>query len=262
MKKVVQFALLFAAVAAPSFISAADLAILQNGFEIRHEQRESIGANTRLYLSDDLAVGYVDVPTDQILRYEHDNSIKPRPIALERPDPKPATADIKAMVDEASKTHSIDPDLINSVIHAESRFNPRAVSPKGAQGLMQLMPGTALQLGVNDAFDPHANVNAGTRYLNDLLLRYNDDMVKALAAYNAGPHRVDKYKGVPPYRETRSYVANIIRDFNQKKLAQQQAKVQQKPAVADAKRSLAQKRQSRRTSAPSRKQAPASTAGE
>jgi soluble lytic murein transglycosylase-like protein len=86
---------------------------------------------------------------------------------------------------------------------------------------MQLMPGTASRLGVTDAFDPYANVNAGTEYLRELLLRYNGDMAKALAAYNAGPLRVQQYKGVPPYRETRAYVAQVIREFNRKKLAAQ-----------------------------------------
>jgi soluble lytic murein transglycosylase-like protein len=132
----------------------------------------------------------------------------------------PSPEDINQMVHLASSRHSIDPDLISSVIHAESNFNPKALSPKGAQGLMQLMPGTASRLGVNDAFQPDANIDAGTRYLRELLLRYNDDLPKALAAYNAGPQRVEQYRGVPPYRETHAYVARVIRDFNRKKQAQ------------------------------------------
>ena len=107
-----------------------------------------------------------------------------------------------------------------SVIRAESNFKPHAVSPKGARGLMQLMPSTAAQLGVADAFDPKANIEAGTAHLNSLLNLYHDDPVKALAAYNAGAHRVDQYHGVPPYRETRAYVSKIVRDFNAKKRAQ------------------------------------------
>jgi soluble lytic murein transglycosylase-like protein len=105
------------------------------------------------------------------------------------------------------------------VIRAESGFNVRAVSPKGAQGLMQLMPQTASQLGVQNAFDPQANVEGGTRYLRELLERYDFDLIKALAAYNAGPQRVEQYGGVPPYYETKAYVARIVRDFNKKKLA-------------------------------------------
>ena len=91
---------------------------------------------------------------------------------------------------------------------------------KGAQGLMQLMPGTASQLGVPNAFDPEANVEGGTKYLRELLERYNFDLVKALAAYNAGPQRVEQFGGVPPYYETRAYVARVVRDFNKKKAAQ------------------------------------------
>ena len=124
-------------------------------------------------------------------------------------------------MNSASATYHLDPDLVNSVIHAESGFNSRAVSPKGARGLMQLMPGTANQLGVNDAFDPQANVTGGSRYLRELLERYNFDLVKALAAYNAGPLRVEQYRGVPPFRETRAYVARIVHEYNLKKVAQE-----------------------------------------
>src|SRR5262249_50196673 len=124
----------------------------------------------------------------------------------------------------------LDPDFVNSVIKAESNFKARAVSRKGAQGLMQLMPGTAAQLGVADPFDPKANVEAGTAHLNSLLNQYHDDPIKALAAYNAGSHRVTQYNGVPPYRETRAYISQIVRDFNAKKRAQMKGS-----AVAKAK---------------------------
>ena len=124
------------------------------------------------------------------------------------------------MVNEASGRYRLDPDLVNSVIKAESGFNVRAVSPKGAQGLMQLMPGTATQMGVPNAFDPQANVEGGTKYLRELLEKYNFDLVKALAAYNAGPQKVERFGGVPPYYETRAYVARVVKDFNKKKAAQ------------------------------------------
>lgn len=128
---------------------------------------------------------------------------------------------LNEVVNSASGRYRLDPDLVNSVIKAESGFNARALSPKGAQGLMQLMPGTATALGVPNAFDPQANVEGGAKYLRELLERYNFDLVKALAAYNAGPQRVEQYKGVPPYYETRAYVARVVRDFNKKKAAQQ-----------------------------------------
>jgi soluble lytic murein transglycosylase-like protein len=131
--------------------------------------------------------------------------------------------DLKEVINTISDQHHLDPDFISSVIHAESGFNPRAVSPKGAQGLMQLMPGTASKLGVTNSFDPRSNVEGGTRYLSELLERYNFDVIKALAAYNAGPHRVQQYGGVPPYYETRTYVARIVRDYNRKKLAERKA---------------------------------------
>ncbi len=118
------------------------------------------------------------------------------------------------------RSNRLDPEFVASVIRAESNFKPHAVSPKGAQGLMQLMPSTAAQLGVANAFDPKANIEAGTAHLNALLNLYHDDPVKALAAYNAGAHRVDQYHGVPPYHETRAYVSKIVRDYNAKKRAQ------------------------------------------
>src|SRR5919108_2022991 len=192
--------------------SASDLAILRNGFSIHHERREVLGAVTRLYVVADNS-SYVDVSTDQIDHFEKDFSLPP---ATKPESPK----SLDEIINTISDRHHLDPDLINSVIHAESAFNPRAVSPKGAQGLMQLMPGTASQLGVRNAFDPHDNVEGGTTYLRQLLEQNNFDLIKALAAYNAGPHRVQRYRGIPPYYETRAYVARIVRDFNRKKLAE------------------------------------------
>jgi soluble lytic murein transglycosylase-like protein len=198
-------------------LHAAELANLRNGFSIRHEHHETIGATTRLYMSDDPAGGYVDVPSAEIGGFE---AAPPEP----QPAAEPAKAlDLKTIVAAASSQSQIDADFIASVIAAESANNPHAVSPKGARGLMQLMPGTASKLGVKDSFDPAANVDGGVRYLRELLLLYNGDAAKALAAYNAGPHRVQQYHGVPPYRETHAYVARIIRDYNRKKLAQRKA---------------------------------------
>ena len=111
---------------------------------------------------------------------------------------------------EHSKMHNIRPDLVRAVVQVESAFNPYAVSPKGAQGLMQLMPATARALGVSNPFNPLDNIRGGVRYLRQLLDRYDNDEVLALAAYNAGPEAVAKYgQKVPPYRETRNYVTKV-----------------------------------------------------
>jgi membrane-bound lytic murein transglycosylase MltF len=216
MKFLTQLVLAFGLLGGPLFASGKDLAVLSNGFSIRHERREVIGSVTRLYLGADRD-GYVDVPTSEIDRFEKDLSVLAPGKTL------PSSQPMNEVINTVSSRHHLDPDLINSVIHAESGFNPRAVSPKGAQGLMQLMPQTASRLGVVDSFDPGANVEGGTRYLRELLERYNFDLIKALAAYNAGPQRVEQYHGVPPYYETQAYVARIIRDFNRKKLAERKA---------------------------------------
>jgi len=199
---------------------------LKNGFTLHCVRQEATGANTRIYLDDN---NYMDVPTADIASIAE--SQEPAPTA---PELEKKPVDLNQVVSDASDKHQIDPDLITSVIHAESSFNPRARSPKGAQGLMQLMPGTASKLGVNDAYDPAANVDAGTKYLRDLLLQYNGDMVKALAAYNAGPLRVQQYHGVPPYRETRAYIAKVVREFNRKKLAEMKSR--EKPAAKSSQR--------------------------
>jgi soluble lytic murein transglycosylase-like protein len=218
---------------------AADSAVLRNGFSIRHERRQVIGTMTRLYVNTE-GSSFVDVPTAEIDHFEAaadepasslktqvsiDSVKHPTHLNVNHP------VDLNEVVESASGTYRLDPDLVNSVIRAESGFNVRAVSPKGAQGLMQLMPQTASQLGVQNAFDPQANVEGGTRYLRELLERYDFDLIKALAAYNAGPQRVEQYGGVPPYYETKAYVARIVRDFNKKKLAQKNAQAATAPAT-------------------------------
>jgi soluble lytic murein transglycosylase-like protein len=213
---------------------ASELAVLRNGFSIRHEHREQIGKFTRLYTDDHQ--GFIDVLTESIASFEpvEDIPVAPpvssaptssattQPAAVSRVPMAPVAnqVDINQVIRDASGRYRLDPDFVASVIKAESNFQPRAVSAKGAQGLMQLMPATAALLGVTNPFDPKANVDAGTAYLSQLLDQYNNDPIKALAAYNAGPHRVQQYHGVPPYRETKAYVARIVNDFNAKKKAQ------------------------------------------
>jgi soluble lytic murein transglycosylase-like protein len=216
MKLSYQIAIATALLASASLpASASESATLRNGFAIRLERHEVRGSMTRFYLSG-TTDNYLDVPSAEILSFEEEEVVS---LLAPAPAPPPAST-LDEFVTAASSRNNIDPDLILSVIRAESGFNPSAVSPKGAQGLMQLMPGTAAQLGVQNALDPATNVEGGTRYLGQLLTRYHNDLSLALAAYNAGPDRVEQYRGVPPYRETRVYVAKIIRDFNRKKTAQ------------------------------------------
>jgi soluble lytic murein transglycosylase-like protein len=224
---------------------AGQIAVLRNGFTIHFDHKEQSGSSTRLYTG----TGYLDIASDQIASYDVDETpVAPEPQPVAQPIPQPAALtgtqpsaaqpaavasqtpakaaqniDLDQVVREASSKNRLDPDFVSSVIRAESNFKTHAISKKGAQGLMQLMPATAAQLGVADPFDPKANVEAGTAHLSALLDLYKDDPIKALAAYNAGAHRVKQYNGVPPYRETRDYVNKIVRDFNAKKRAQMKA---------------------------------------
>jgi soluble lytic murein transglycosylase-like protein len=242
---------------------AADLAILRNGNSIRHEKRQVVGTVTRLYLSD-TASGYIEIPTSEIERFEVDTAAVPvqvqppaqrnvpptsNPVAAMPSAPPPVLdrAALGQVINGVGEKHQIDPDFISSVIRAESGFNSRAVSKKGAQGLMQLMPDTASQLGVTNSFDPKANVEGGTKYLRELLEKYNYDVAKALAAYNAGPQRVEQYRGIPPYYETRAYIARVIRDFNRQKLAENPALGNKAPKTKPA---IAQQKKSKPRSAP------------
>jgi soluble lytic murein transglycosylase-like protein len=119
-------------------------------------------------------------------------------------------------VEAIARRRGLDPKLVRAVVEVESAFRPDAVSPKGATGLMQLMPSTASELGVADPLDPEANVDGGVRYLIQLLDLYNGDVQKALAAYNAGPGAVARHNGVPPFRETREYVRKVMKKYKTK----------------------------------------------
>jgi soluble lytic murein transglycosylase-like protein len=127
--------------------------------------------------------------------------------------PRPAPGELEPLIHEVSQQHDLPPSLIKAVIQVESNFNPGATSPKGAQGLMQLMPGTAGDLQVVNPYDAQENVSAGTRYLKMLLEKFNYRLPLALAAYNAGPKRVDRHQDVPPIRETRDFVRNVCENF-------------------------------------------------
>jgi soluble lytic murein transglycosylase-like protein len=194
---------------------SAEEAVLRNGSVIRLDHRESRGEITRLYL-DAGTENYVDMRYEQINRFEQ--------LAESPAVPAPESAQVRSVsleeiVASAANRYDVDADLLLSLIHAESAFDLNAVSPKGALGLMQLMPRTAARFGVENPMDPAANVEGGTRYLSELLTLYNHNLTKALAAYNAGPSRIKQYHGVPPYPETVAYIARVERDLNQRKVA-------------------------------------------
>lgn len=131
------------------------------------------------------------------------------------PEPRAAMAspELKTMIDRIANEHGVESELVHSVIRAESNYNAGAVSPKGAQGIMQLIPSTARRFGVSNSFDAQQNIQGGVRYLRFLLDYYEGDYAKAIAAYNAGEGAVDKYKGIPPFAETQNYVSQVARNL-------------------------------------------------
>jgi soluble lytic murein transglycosylase-like protein len=198
----------------------AEHVTLTNGFDLICDHREQKGDRVKLYIEAGSA-NFVEVGAADVASVE--SIVLPvapsQGSAVAKPDKTTIHADLtKAELHEllssAGTQHNLDVNLLASVVRAESGGHTAAVSKKGAQGLMQLMPKTAAQLGVSDSLRPDENVAGGASYLDSLLTRYHDNLALALAAYNAGPAAVDRWHGVPPYRETRLYVARIIRDFN------------------------------------------------
>jgi soluble lytic murein transglycosylase len=156
------------------------------------------------YVGPDGVMHFTDTPRDA--RYHQ----LPDPKRARRPHRAPPQRwEYDGLIGLTAREHEVEPALVKAVIAAESNFDPEAVSRKGAQGLMQLMPVTAMDLGVEDPLRPSENVRAGTRYLRQMLDRYGD-LERAVAAYNAGPEAVDRYGGVPPYRETQDYVRRVL----------------------------------------------------
>lgn len=195
---------------------AGEYAVLASGSRMRIDRHEVQGSKVRLYMGS----GYADLNAADVKRFEpeEDAALAPAasvPAAAPAPQssvvlkPAPTPAE---MADRAADKYGLPRWLVRSVMSAESAYQPGAVSPKGAIGLMQLMPATAQQLGA-DATDPVQNVDAGARYLRDLLAKYDGQLWHALAAYNAGPGAVDRYNGVPPYAETINYVKRIDADY-------------------------------------------------
>jgi hypothetical protein len=209
---------------------AAEQITLRNGFEITCHHHAAANTKVRLYMGT-TNDNYIEVARVDIASVEHvpdppapvpdpapNVATIVRPVANPAPpsDEKLSPADLNEMLVKAGHEHNVDIDLLASVVKAESGGNAHAVSRTGARGLMQLMPGTAADLGVADSFRPEQNVRGGSTYLDELLTRYHDNLALALAAYNAGPAAVDKYHGIPPYHETKLYVARVIHEFNRR----------------------------------------------
>jgi hypothetical protein len=199
-------ALIFAIVVWPA-AARADIAVLTNGTTFKIKSYRFDERTVVLFLKDS---GDVTVPISLIQGFVPDEILEE--VQREAPgvvDPN----DLRALAIATARRHGLDPDLVLAVISVESAFRKDAVSPKGAQGLMQLMPGTARELGVKDAFDPAQNLDAGARYLNTLLEQFHGDVRLALAAYNAGPNAVKRHGGIPPYRETRQHVEKVLERY-------------------------------------------------
>lgn len=194
---------------------AGEYAVLSNGFRVYADRHEIDGSTVRLHANG----GITEVPASQITVFETEEDV-PKPASPEASPERPTSP--KELITHAAKRHGLPPEFVHSVVAAESAYRPDAVSRKGAIGLMQLMPGTAHEYGA-DPKDPKQNVEAGTKYLRDLLVKYDGRVSRALAAYNAGPGAVDRYRGVPPYRETQAYVARVIRQYEKAAAAKQTA---------------------------------------
>ncbi|MFZ3216877.1 MAG: lytic transglycosylase domain-containing protein [Candidatus Acidiferrales bacterium] len=189
---------LVAAACAP-LAARADYAVLRSGARLHITGYEREGEQVRLTLDG----GSVTVPAADLV------SVEPEDHFTALPAPVTATGPFGSLIHAAAEKHGVDEALISRVIAVESNFNPRAVSRKQAQGLMQLLPKTAALYSVANIFDPAQNIDAGTHYLKDLLARYGGNLSLALAAYNAGPEMVERYGGIPPFPETQRYVRQI-----------------------------------------------------
>lgn len=220
----ISIAVLAAPLSVPAF--AGESALLTSGMRLHVDRHEESGGIVRLFRGD----AVTEMPVTAVAAFEPDEvlapadpvsavpvqvtapSTAPQPVATPAPKPQPQAPDPRVLVREAAVRAGLPAAFVESVAKTESGFDPAAVSPKGAIGVMQLMPATAKTLGA-DPNDPAQNIEAGARLLRELLIKYNGDVVKALAAYNAGETAVDRYQGVPPYPETQHYVNTVVRDY-------------------------------------------------
>jgi soluble lytic murein transglycosylase-like protein len=214
---------LFCAAAANPPGTRADYAVLKSGARLHITSYEQTGDRMKLMVPG----GVVEVAASEVASVEPEENFAPNPPAAPADDANAALGNqFGKLIHDAAAKHGVAEDLVKDVIAAESNFNPRAVSRKQAQGLMQLLPETAARYSVMNIFDPAQNIDAGTHYLKDLLAQYGGNLPLALAAYNAGPLMVERYGGVPPFRETQSYVKKITANL---------ASAKKKPAGSVAK---------------------------
>jgi soluble lytic murein transglycosylase-like protein len=193
--------LLTAALFLAAAASRAEIALLSNGQTLKITTRRVEGDTLVLTLKGG---GEIGTPTALVRGFVPDEVLD---------EVAAAGGELRTLAAEAARRHGLDPDLVLAVVAVESGFRPQAVSPKGAQGLMQLMPATALSLGIRDPLDPSANLDGGARHLGFLLALYDGDVKRALAAYNAGTGAVGRHQGVPPYRETQDYVKKVLERY-------------------------------------------------
>jgi soluble lytic murein transglycosylase-like protein len=193
--------------------NAGEYVLFASGGRMRVDGHEAVGSKIRLRTGQ----GSAEVDAAQVLAFETEEYVAaaPAPAPVMAAAPAPPAPTPHELADRAADKCGLPRQWVRSIMAAESGFNPQAVSPKGAIGLMQLMPDTARTLGV-DPHDPAQNAEAGACYLRDLLVRYNGQLWHALAAYNAGPGAVDKYGNVPPYPETIGYINRIALDHQKK----------------------------------------------
>jgi soluble lytic murein transglycosylase-like protein len=184
--------------------------VLRSGQRLSVTGYQLLGDTYRLQMNG----GVVEMPATEVVAIEPEEVFKSSPPKVEA-----AKTPFHDLIEAAAARYQVDADLITSVIASESNFDPHAISGRNARGLMQLLPKTAAGLGVRNIFDPSENIYGGTHYLRDLLLRYNNDLALTLAAYNAGPDRVQQYGRVPPFTETLAYVRRVQRSYAKRKAA-------------------------------------------
>lgn len=193
---------MLASLAALAPCARADYIVLQTGQRIHVTGYERAGDTLRLTLVG----GTMEIPADALVRVDPEDT-------FESVQAKLLDVPYASFIAASARANGVAPELVASVIAIESNFNPNAVSWRYARGLMQLMPETAARFGVTHIFDPQQNIEGGTKYLKELLVRYKGDLALTLAAYNAGPDRVEQFRNVPPYRETRNYVRRVTEKY-------------------------------------------------